>query len=139
MNPEITIYLEPSSDDDVVENFKNFIVENNLSGIQARLERKEPEAGTLSGGEYLPLIKMLLGSTVVATTVKSLFDIIKKYFELQESKTKAKTDVEKAKINAGKVQLKLKNKEGKDVDLTFTAFDQKERDAFFKNIDEILK
>lgn len=138
MNSEITIYLEPTSDDDAAENLKNFIAENSLPGVQAKLEAKQPEAGALSGGEYLPLVKMLLGSTVVASTVKSLFDIIKQYFELQKTKTKAATEIEKAKINAGRVQLKIKNKTGKSVDLTFTAFDEKERSEFFKNIDEIL-
>ncbi len=129
MKFEIVLNTENATEE--IENLNEYIREQNLKGVMTKLVERPPQQGEMSIGDYMPVIELLLGSTVVAAGVKGLFDIIKNYFDLQKEKLKNKTEQHKISFNI--------ETDGKKVDLQLTSFDEKERQNFIKTIDKVLK
>ena len=120
--------------DDIWE-LKDLIAEKNIGGLKLNVAESPSQAGTMSGSDYLPIIQMVLGSTVVSAAVKGLFDVIKGYFDLQ----KQKTDLEKTRITENKIEFEFHGKDGVKNILKFNSFDEKERAHFFDMVDNALK
>ena len=123
MNIQLELKTENAIED--IEELNDFIREENLSGVITKIEDAPAKDGTMDIGTYMPIIQMVLGSTVVATGIKGIFDILKKWFEYKTKKIELQT-VEK------KVTLSKKNKDGETEMFTMSLFDEKERKQFMK-------
>ncbi len=129
---KIELVLNTENATDEITGLNDYIREQNLKGIMTRVAERKPLPGEMSAGDYLPIIQCVLGSTVVAAGVKGLFDLIKNYFELQKEKIKTKAEQHKIAFN-------LETKDGKKINLQFSAFDEKERADFLKTIDGLIE
>ncbi len=102
----------------------------NLRGVKVRQEEAEPTRGALSGGEWLPYVKLFIESGLATAVVTQLFSLLKNGFF-----TTAK------QIEADK-EIKLKELEAqqKSVDLTLECKEKKINVKFSKgdNEDEVL-
>jgi len=135
---KIELVLNTTNAADEITGLNDYIREQNLKGIMTKVAERDPQPGEMSAGDYMPIIQMILGSTVVAAGVKGIFDIIKNYFDLQKEKIKAEADKEKTKIEQHKIAFTVETKEGEKVNLQFSSFDEKERAHFFNAIDQIF-
>jgi hypothetical protein len=81
---KIELKLNTENADNEIIQLYDFINEHSIKGIKSKVAEIEPELGTMGAGDYMPIIQMILGSTVVAAGVKGLFEIIKNYFDLRK-------------------------------------------------------
>jgi len=125
-----------NAEEEIIE-LNDYIKEHNLKGLISKVLTKEPEKNSMSVNEYMPIIQLVLGSTVVAAGVKGLFDIIKSYFELKKQKISSNVDMEKNSAEKSKIEFQIETKAGKKINLKFNSFDDKERLNFFTTLDKI--
>ncbi|MCX6251014.1 MAG: hypothetical protein NTX61_09690 [Bacteroidetes bacterium] len=136
MKLEITLNTENAADE--INELNDFIREQNIKGIITKVAQREPQPGEMSIGDYMPIIQMILGSTVVAAGVKGLFDILKNYFDLQKQRVASKADVEKANTEQQKIAFTVEKKDGSKINLQFSSFSDSERKNFFKTVDKVF-
>lgn len=129
---KIELVLNTENATDEITGLNDYIREQNLKGIITKVAEREPQPGEMSAGDYMPIIQMILGSTVVAAGVKGIFDIIKNYFELRKEKIKAT-------VEQHKISLTVEAKDGKKVNLQFSSFNEKERKLFLNTIDQVFE
>lgn len=129
---KIELVLNTANAADEITGLNDYIREQNLKGIMTKVAEREPRPGEMSAGDYMPIIQMILGSTVVAAGVKGIFDIIKNYFELRKEKIKAT-------VEQHKIAFTVETQDGKKVNLQFSSFDEKERKQFFNAIDQVFE
>lgn len=130
--------LNTKNAEEEITDLYNFINEHSLSGIKNRIIESEPEKGTMGAGELMPIIQIVLGSTVVAAGVKSLFDILKSYFELRKQKSSAQIEIEKNKTDQHKIEFAVETNDGKKINLKFSSFNDDERKQFFETVDKVF-
>lgn len=129
---KIELVLNTANAADEITGLNDYIREQNLKGIMTKVAEREPLPGEMSAGDYLPVVQLILGSTVVAAGVKGLFDLIKNYFELRKEKVKAE-------LEQHKIAFTIETKDGEKVNLQFSAFNEEERKHFFNTIDQVFK
>lgn len=122
---KIQLELLTENANEEIEDFNDFIREENISGLITKLKEAEPEEGAMSAADYLPIIQMVLGSSVVAAGIKGIFDVIKKYFDY-------KTSTSKIKAEEKKVVLSKKNDKGESESFTMSLLNEEERIKFMK-------
>lgn len=110
--------------------------EQNLKGIITEVPMQEAKPGEQSAADYLPVIQMALGSTVVAAGVKGLFDVLKNYFELKKQEMAYQLELEKAKLEAQKISLSSEKPDGTKAQIQLSTFDEQERKRFSDLIDQ---
>ena len=125
------------SSDEIVE-LNDLIREKNQKGLLPKLIEKKAEPGSMSLGEYLPVIQLVLGSTAVAAGIKGIFDVIKYYFSMREKKILSNTEIEKSKLELYKIDFQIETKDGIKTSLKFSSFDEDERNNFFEIIDGLI-
>lgn len=135
MKIEIRLIAEDNTNEIVTLN--DYIREQNIKGIITTIKEEEPVQGAMNLNDYMPIIKLVLGSTATAAVVKGIFDIIKNYFDLYKQKYVSRADIEKEKIKQSKVEFTFEES-GKKVSLNFSTFDITERDKFFETVDNVL-
>jgi hypothetical protein len=134
---KIEIKLNKDNNSELIDLY-DFISEQNLKSMRFTIQQKESEIGTLGAVDYLPIIELVLGSSVIAASVKGIFDILKNYFDLKKVKIAKQSELEKNKLELYKIELTIETNDNKKVDLKFASFDQNERSEFFKSIDNIF-
>ncbi len=135
---KIEIKLNTKDSDEEISILNDFISEQNLKGLINKIAVSEPKHGSMSVGDLMPIIQIILGSTVVAAVVKGLFDIIKNYFDLRKQKIISQSEIEKNKIEQHKIEIVLETKEGEKVNLKFSSFNETERKHFFETVDKVF-
>lgn len=133
---KIELKLNTENANDEINEFNYFICEQNLKGMRFKVLQKEPEPETMSLGDILPIIEIVLGSSVVAASVKGLFDVIKNYFDMRKEKISKINELEKAKIEQHKIEFSIETNAGKKVNLKFSSFNENERTEFFMKVDK---
>ena len=136
MKLEITLNTA-NAPDEIIE-LNDFIREQNIKGIMTKVARREPQPGEMSIGDYMPIIQMILGSTVVAAGVKGLFDVFKNYFDLKKQKITSKAEVEKATLEQHKIAFTVESNDGRKINLQFASFSETERKHFFETVDKVF-
>lgn len=135
---KIEIKLNTKNADEEITSLNDFISEHNIKGLSNKIAISEPEHGSMSVGDLMPIIQMILGSTVVAAGVKVIFDIIKNYFDLRKQKITSQSELDKNKIEQNKIEFIVETKEGEKVNLKFSSFNETERKQFFETIDKVF-
>ena len=130
MNIQLELKTKNAIED--IEELNDFIREENLSGVITKIAEAPAKEGTMDIGSYMPIIQMVLGSTVVAAGVKGVFDILKKWFELQQHKITTELDKEKMKSETKKVTLTKKNKDNETEVFSMSLFNEDERKQFME-------
>lgn len=136
MNLELKLIHENVKSE--IHYLNDFICEYNIQGMRSKVKTKESRSGTMGAIDFLPVIQILLGSTVVASGVKGMFDIIKNYFDLKKQEVASLAEIEKSKIEQHKIEFTFKDDKGKKANIKFASFDDKERERFFKIIDDFF-
>jgi hypothetical protein len=72
-----------------------FIQEHNLKGVITKVAEDEPTHGDMNMTDYLPVIEMVLSSSVVAAGAAGLFSVIKSHFENRAAERIAKINADK--------------------------------------------
>lgn len=119
--------------EDIID-FDNYIKEESPSGILTKLEELPPAKGSMGMSTYLPIIEILLGSSVVAAGIKGLFEIIKKWFDLKKEEVNSKFELEKLKLEEKKVTFTKVVDDNKTETLTLSLFNENERKQFLSFI-----
>jgi hypothetical protein len=135
---KIDLKLNTENANDEIVQLYNFINEHSIKGIKNKVAVQEPMPGSMDVGSYMPIIEMILGSSVVAAGVKGLFDIIKNYFDLRKQKFISHSDTEKNKMDQNKVEFVVETKEGEKINLKFSSFNEEERKHFFDTVDKVF-
>ncbi|MBD2703414.1 hypothetical protein IC229_22410 [Spirosoma sp. BT702] len=115
-----------------------YIREHNIKGVISTVEEAEPTQGSMSFDDYLPAIKLVLGSTATVGGIKGIFDIIKSYFDLVKQKYVSKAETDKENLKQSKVEFTFEES-GKKVTLNFSSFDETERKSFFETVNKVLE
>jgi hypothetical protein len=124
--------------DEIVE-LNDLIREKNPKGMISKVVEKDAEPGSMGLMDFMPIIDLLLGSTVVAAGLKGLFDIIKSYFEVRSKQTLSKAEIEKTKIEQHNIEIVVETNDGKKTSLKFNSFNEDERKRFIETIDYFFK
>ena len=115
-----------------------YIREHNIKGVISIVEEAETTQGSMSFDDYLPAIKLVLGSTATVGGIKGIFDIIKSYFDLVKQKYVSKAETDKENLKQSKVEFTFEES-GKKVTLNFSSFDETERKSFFETVNKVLE
>lgn len=137
MKLELVLNTENAADEITVLN--EYIGEQNLDGMMTQVVEREPQPGEMSIGDYMPIIQFVLGAPVVVAGVKGLFDIIKNYHALKIEQIKADTEIKKAEIEQNAITLNVETEDGKKESVTFSSFNNEERERFFKIVDKVFR
>jgi hypothetical protein len=142
---KILLHLNDPVDADEIHDLNDFIREQKLPGVLPSVVENqlttldgEVQIKSMSGADYMSIVQMILGSTVVAAGAKGLFDVIKNYFDIRRQKITSEADIEKAKIDATKIVLVVEDEKGNKKSVTLNALNDEERHTFSKTIDEIF-
>jgi hypothetical protein len=122
-----------------IHDLNTLIQEQNLKGVQTNVVEGQPIEGSMGAADFLPIIQMVLGSTVAAAGVKGLFDVLKNYFDLKKQRLVSDENLEKAKIEEHKIEMVVETAEGKKVNVKFSSFNEAERKTFLSAIDKALQ
>lgn len=126
MNLEVNFQDQYSISDIIIvhDQIKN----HNFRGITVTLIHQEEENGSMSGGDFLPILSIVLGSSVTTAILAGLFDVFKEFLIHKTSKSELESKQDK---------ITFYRKEGEvETSITLHVFDEEERKVFleyFKN------
>ncbi len=134
------LYLQLNAPDgsDEIHELHDYLREQNLKGMVTNVPQAPPVPGSMSGGAYMSIINVLLGSTVVSAGVKGLFDILKGYFDWKKQGSSEKKTAEKISEDAHKMEFVIESSDGKKLSVKLNSFNEKEREAVFQLVDKAL-
>lgn len=135
---KISLHLHTPNAGEEIVGLNDFIREQNIKGLITKIPEIEPPTGTMSVSDYMPMIELLLGSTVVAAGVKGIFDAVKNYFDLRGMKISKDAEVERSKMDQGIITLDFESGQGKKINLKFNSFDDNERKQFLETFDRVF-
>jgi len=136
---EIKVILNRSDLSEEISGLNDFIREQNLKGIITKVEEIEAPKGTMGFGDLMPIITLILGSSVVTAGVKGLFDLVKNYFEMRKQRELTNAEIERTKLEQYNIDFVFETNEGKKVNLKFNSFSDEERKQFLQTVDSVLK
>lgn len=117
-----------------LDNLKNYIQEYKLKGLIVEFVQIESNDNSMGVSEYLPILQLVLSSTVLAAGVKGLFDILKNYFELKKEKLRSMIEMEKLQVEKSLLELNIEDENGKKTHIKIKSFSDEERKLFFELI-----
>jgi hypothetical protein len=117
-----------------LDNLKNYIQEYKLKGLIVEFVQIESNDNSMGASEYLPILQLVLNSTVLAAGVKGLFDILKNYFELKKEKLRSIIETEKLQVEKSLLELDIEDEKGKKTHIKIKSFSDEERKMFFELI-----
>ena len=79
--------------------------EKNLRGVVVTQLEDEPEGGTLSMAEFMPIIKLVVGSGFAKSTITGLFGLLKNGFFTESKRIESEERIAFARL---KVELRVK-------------------------------
>ena len=134
----IKLHLNTADSNDEIVELNDFLKEQNMKGLISKIEETKAVEGTMGVGDYLPVLEIILSSTVVAAGVKGLFEVFKNYFDLKRARISTASDLDKLKIEQRKVEFSMETADGKKVNVKFSSFDSNERKQFFDSVDKVF-
>jgi hypothetical protein len=140
---EVKFDLELQSPDSQIQILEIYdFLQGEIPGLKMQLkENPDAKKGTMSA-ELLPVIQMVLGSTVVAAVINGIFSQIKDYFEFRRQKTlngrmvkNSKSNINKGSINEddnSRIIITRKTKDGTKEFISINNFSDEDRKQLFE-------
>lgn len=118
---------------------KILLDEARLEGAVTAVEEKQPEQGTMNGGDYLPIIGLILSSSVITAGIKGIFEVIKLHKEIKKSKHDADVQVLIHEIDSKSAEVEIVNSDGSKMILKAKMENDGERQDFYNAIQSYKK
>jgi hypothetical protein len=131
---QVQIILETENPETDAIQLNDFIKELNIKELISNVEESQTTNGTMSVGEYLPIINLLLTSTVSSVFIKGIFDVIKNYFDIKKANISSSIETKKIEAEINKVTITIENDDGIKKSMSFSTFNEDERTKFFEII-----
>ncbi len=130
----MNLKMELNTDAENVQSLNEFIKEESPSGVISKIKKAPAVEGAMGMDTYLPIIELVLSSTVVTAGVKGLFDVIKKWFEIKRKAIEANTELAKIESEEKKVTFTKTTQDNQTETITLSLFNEAEREKFLEYI-----
>jgi hypothetical protein len=129
---ELELVLTSTNAHQEIIELDHFISEANLKNVITNVVEVTAEKGAMSGGDYLPIIKIILGSTAIAATVRGILGVVKDYFVFKVAQQQRISEDHK-------IEFTMEDQTGKKIAFKINSFDESERSELLIMIRKCLK
>lgn len=131
--------FEGLDSEDEIHDINAYIGEHNLKGVQSRVLHEEIKEGNMGLADSLPVIELVLGSSVLSASITAVFGVIKKYIEMRKNRTAKLLQLAESQLEQNRIDLSLGIEGKKSLNLSINTTNPEERKQIFKLLNDFIK